>query len=110
MRVLRTTLGILALVLLGSHVLRWGGFLLALVPLLAAPLLWIRQPWAAWALRALLLGAALEWLRTAWVLHLERRALGLPSTRMVLILGAVALFTLVAAWLLKPSSPGAPHR
>jgi hypothetical protein len=89
----------LALLLLAAHFFRNGLFLLAAISAGLAPLVLVSRPWAALMLRAALALGSIEWLRIGWVLF-ERRALaGQPYTRMLLILGAVAAFTAVAAWL-----------
>jgi hypothetical protein len=89
----------LALVLLAAHFFRGGLVPLAAVSFALVTLLFVARPWAALLLRtALALGTA-EWLRTAWDLAGRRALAGQPYTRMLLILGAVAALTLVAAWL-----------
>lgn len=90
----------LALLLLGAHFFRaeWLALAAACVALLA--LLFVRSPWAARALRAALALGTLEWLRTAWMFASARAALGEPYSRLLLILGSVALVTGFAAWLL----------
>ena len=50
-------------------------------------------------LRTALALGAIEWLRTAWSLAGRCALAGQPYTRMLLILGAVAAFTAVAAWM-----------
>ncbi|KAB2949166.1 MAG: hypothetical protein F9K18_15330 [Thermoanaerobaculia bacterium] len=90
----------LAVLLLGAHFFRarlLPGVAAALV-LLA--LLFVPRAWAARAVQAGLALGALEWLRTAWVFAAARRAQGAPHLRLWLILGAVAAFTALAAWLL----------
>lgn len=49
---------------------------------------------------ALTLGT-LEWLRTAWVFASAREVAGQPYGRLLMILGGVALFTALAAIVLK---------
>jgi hypothetical protein len=89
----------LAFLLLAAHFFRGGFFTLAALSIGLVTLLFVQRPWAALVLRAALVLGSIEWLRTAWGLA-ERRALaGQPYTRMLLILGAVAAFTVVAAWL-----------
>jgi hypothetical protein len=85
---------------LGAHYLREGN--LALVVLCAAmpTLLLLRQRWVLRALQFLLVLGCVAWLLTAWELLQERMARHEASLRMVLILGAVAAFCLVAAALL----------
>lgn len=98
----------LALVLLGAHFFRAG-----LVPLAAAcavllVLLGVRSPWSARVLQAALGLGTLEWLRTAWVFASARAAAGQPYSRLLVILGSVALVTALAAWLLR-SRPARAH-
>ena len=91
----------LALLLLGAHFFRAG-----LVPLTAASavllvMLFVRAPWSARVLQGALALGTLEWLRTAWVFAAARAAAGQPYTRLLVILGSVALVTALAAWLLR---------
>ncbi len=60
----------------------------------------IPRPETRLAHRLLLLAGACEWIRTSVALAGVRIQLGEPWTRMVVILGAVALFTAMSAWLL----------
>ena len=99
MRALRTLLPALALLLLAAHFFRGGQVPLAAISCGLIALVFVPRRWAALLLRAALALGSIEWLRTAWILF-ERRALaGQPYTRMLVILGAVAAFTAVAAWL-----------
>ena len=89
---------VLSLLLLAAHASR-GGFpplvsvlVLALVGLLAVP-----RCWAARTLQVVLVIGALEWVRTTVVLATARQAVGLPATRLVIILAAVAIFTAASA-------------
>lgn len=99
MTLLRTTTTLLSLLLLGAHLLRWGGLLVVPLVLAAMTLPFLRAAWSARLLQGVLTLACLEWLRTAWVLAVERQAAGLPILRMLTILLAVAIFTGGAAWL-----------
>jgi hypothetical protein len=91
----------LALVLLAAHLLHAGWWPLATVALLLLALLFVRRPWAARALQIVLAVAAVEWLLTAWGLAQMRMAHGQPYLRLLAILGAVALFTALAAWVIQ---------
>ena len=87
---------IIAFLLLGASFLRAGNDLMvvtcgALVLLLAVP-----RPWAAWVAQLALVLAALRWLWLTWMLAGMRAAAGVPYGRMVAILVAVALLTLLA--------------
>lgn len=98
-RALGTALPALALLLLAAHFLRAALFPLAALSLGSIALLFVRRRWARRVLRVALLVGALEWLRAAWTLASHRAASGQPYFRMLVILGAVAAVTLLAAWL-----------
>lgn len=104
--VLSRLLSALAILILAAHFFRAGiiGLVLACFGLWI--LLFIRRIWAVRVLQAGLLLGALEWGRTLVLLALERRAAGLPFLRLVVILGAVALFTGGCALLLPLRSSG----
>lgn len=101
-RFLRALPPFLALLLLGAHFFRAGSPILVAASLACLVLLFVPRNWAAWALRAILVLGAAEWLRTAARFAAERAAVGEPATRLWVILGAVAAFTLLAAWSVPP--------
>jgi hypothetical protein len=88
---------VLSSLLAAAHLLRSLGPLGALAALLPLLLLAVRKPGSARALQALLVLAALEWVRALAVLKAERDAVHAPAQRMVVILGVVALFTAASA-------------
>jgi hypothetical protein len=94
-------LAALSLLLLGAHFFRAGSVLLAAACTVLLVLLFVRSPWSARVLQAALALGTLEWLRTAWAFAAARAAAGQPYTRLLLILGSVALVTALAAWLLR---------
>jgi hypothetical protein len=89
----------LALLLLSAHFYRGGTYVLAAASFALIAFVFVSRPWAARVLQVLLFAGALEWLRTAWVLAEHRAAMGQPYLRMVVILGAVAAVTAIAALL-----------
>jgi hypothetical protein len=92
---------ILGALLLAAHFLR-AGHLVPVVACLALPLLLlIRRAWVPAVIHLALLAGAVEWVRTLMILAAERRALGEPATRLALILGGVATFTVLAGLLMK---------
>ena len=97
--VLRMLLPALALLLLAAHFFRGWLLLLAAISFGLIALVFVSRPWAALLLRAALVFGSIEWLRTAWALSSRRALAGEPYARMLVILGAVTAFTLVAAWL-----------
>jgi len=98
---LRISLFVLAALLLGAHFLRAGNF--AMVALcLAAPLLFFyRKRWSLIALQFLAYCAAATWIGVAIQLVQMRQQTGQPWTAAAIILGSVALFTLLAGLLLN---------
>jgi len=98
---LRVVLFVVAALLLGAHFYRAGNFLLVAL-CLAAPLLFFhRQRWSLVLPQVMAYGAAAVWLEVAIRLVAVRRQIGQPWTLAAVILGAVALFTLVAGLLLN---------
>ena len=98
---LRISLFVVAALLLGAHFLRAGN--LALVALcVAAPLLFFwRQRWSLILLQLLAYCAAAIWIAAAVQLVQMREQLGQPWTVAAIILGSVALLTLLAGLLLN---------
>jgi hypothetical protein len=88
---------ILAYLLLGASFLRAGDQLMVLACGALLLLLAVPRWWAARLAQLALAFAALRWLWLTWMLAGMRAAAGLPYARMIAILGAVALLTLLAA-------------
>ena len=82
-RLVRAIPTILSAVLLAAHFLRDGQIFVVVLCLL---------------LQGLLVIGALEWLRTLWTMVQVRQAMDEPWTRLALILGVVAAFTLATAY------------
>jgi len=88
---------VLSLLVLAAHFFRHGHVALVLLTFVLMGLLAVRRAWAGRVVQgALVLGAA-EWGRTLYTLAEARAVMGQPATRMVIILGAVAFFTLLSA-------------
>ena len=87
----------LALAMLGAHFYRAGSWLLLLACLVLIALLAWPRAWVARLVQASLVAGAIEWVWTAYGYVEQRIALGQPWTRLVLILGAVAVLTAAAA-------------
>lgn len=90
-----------ALLLLGAHFFRAALVPLAVVCLVLIALLFVRDRWAWVSLQVALAIGTLEWLRTAWEFASMRAAMGQPYTRLLVILGSVALVTALAALVLR---------
>jgi hypothetical protein len=97
----RLLLPALALLLLGAHFYRAGGWPLTALTLALLPLLAVPRVWAVRTLQAALVVGALEWLRTLAGFAAMRLAGGQPYLRLTTILFALAVFTLLSAWLLQ---------
>jgi hypothetical protein len=92
----RITLYIIAALLLGAHFYRAGSYLVVAL-CLATPLLFLlRKRWSLILLQLAAYGAAAVWLWAAFALVAMRQQVGRPWSTAAVILGAVALFTLVA--------------
>jgi hypothetical protein len=65
----------------------------------AVALLFVKRPFAAHVLRLGLAAGTIVWIVTAWRIAQDRMAAGTPYVRMLVILGLVAAFTALAAYL-----------
>jgi hypothetical protein len=79
---------VLSLIVLGAHFLRDANYLGVAGAIGLIGLLFVKRPAAARAVQVVLVLGALEWLWTIYDLVLVRTAMGMPATRMMLILGA----------------------
>ncbi|MFH1845693.1 MAG: 4Fe-4S ferredoxin, partial [bacterium] len=96
MRILLYTPLILAALLAAAHFSRAGNPGLVLACLTAPGVLLLGRSWVPVVFRLLLLVGSGVWVHTGWVLVRERQAAAEPWGRLALILGGVALFTLLA--------------
>ncbi|HVT88700.1 MAG TPA: hypothetical protein VHD56_07610 [Tepidisphaeraceae bacterium] len=87
---------ILSLLVLAAHFLHAGNLVMVVACLLLPWLLLVRKSWTVRVIQIVLVLAAFEWLRTMVVLMNERQVAGEPWIRMVIILGAVMLFTVAS--------------
>jgi hypothetical protein len=92
---------VLSLLVLCGHLLREG--MLLVIPLLfmLLPLLILPRGWVARLWQVVLFLGALEWVRTAVFLAIDRQEAGEPWIRMAVILGATAAFTFGSALLFE---------
>jgi len=101
MPILRLLPAVLALLVLAAHFYRAGVAFLVPACIGLVLLLAVRLAWVPRAVTVALVLAALEWLRTLLVLADARLEAGQPWLRLAVILGSVAILTLVAAWPLR---------
>ena len=95
---------ILSFLLLGAHFYRAGLLLFAALALILPLLLFIKQKWIARLSQALLVIGALEWVRTLLKIVDIRQTMGMPWTRLAMILGSVALLTGLSALVFQSRS------
>lgn len=99
--VVRVSLYVVAALLIAAHFLRFGN-LAATALCLAVPLLFlVRRYWSLMLLEGGAVAAAAIWLWTAWQVAQERLAFGQPWLRATIILGGVAVVTVLAGGLLQ---------
>jgi hypothetical protein len=92
---------VVCLVAFGAHVIRSGHALLVLLVPFLLCLLFIPRGWVARLYQLMLALMAIEWLRSAVALALERREAGQPWLRAIGILVGMAALNLAAAWLFE---------
>ena len=97
-------LPILAHALMTAHLLFNGFGIWSFAPLLALIPLFIRRPamiWMVWLQSALLVLWGIEWLRADYALVMRRMAWGEPWLTAALILGGVAFFSFLSAFVFR---------
>jgi len=99
-RFLRSIPAVLAALVLAAHFYRAAAVVPAVLCVAAVALPFVRRPWAVSALRLGLAAGSVVWIVTAWRIARTRMDAGMPYLRMLAILGAVAVFTAIAAWVL----------
>ena len=88
---------VFSLLLLSAHFFRAGWLPLVIFYLSLIGLLFVKRRWIARLIQFFLILGSIEWIRTLMVYVTARQAMGQPWTRLVLILGAVALFTALSS-------------
>jgi len=92
---------ILSFLILAAHFSRAEGLVMAAFCLIIPLLLFYRNRWVPRIMQLFLVLAAFEWIRTTLLLVSERQAQGQPWLRMGIILGGVAVFTLLSVLIFK---------
>lgn len=101
MTILQLIVAALSALLLGAHLYRSGEMILAAIAVAAIALLFVRRPWAALTMQAMLVIGVFEWMRTLVVLVAMRQQYGMPFGRLAAIMIAVVGFTLMSAMLFQ---------
>lgn len=97
MNVVRLLPVFLSALLLAAHFLRAGLLSLVVLSLAFPTVLVFSRRWAARLVQGILVLAATEWIRTLLINVSQHQADGRPWTRLVIILGLVAVFTAASA-------------
>lgn len=92
---------VLSLLVLGAHFLREANYIAVAASLGFIGVMFVKRPVAARIVQLVLVLGALEWAWTIYGLVQVRTAMGVPATRMVLILGTVAAVTALSAALFQ---------
>ncbi|MBY6106309.1 hypothetical protein KUW19_07355 [Ferrimonas balearica] len=99
----RIVLVVLAYLLLAAHFMRFGALLPTALLALAPLLLLARRRWSVIVLQAgLVAGVLAVWLPSTVDFIALRQASGAPWLRLAAIMSGVMLFSLLAAWSLRP--------
>jgi hypothetical protein len=102
---LRKLPALLSLVLLAAHFLRMQALILAALNLGLIPLLFWKKRWLTRAIRVYLVLGSLLWGNIMLMIIMERKVQGMPFAGAATILGSVAIFTLISAFLAAPGKP-----
>ncbi|MBI5739381.1 MAG: hypothetical protein HZA16_01560 [Nitrospirae bacterium] len=94
MNIIKLLPAVLGMLLLAAHFFRAGHTALVFASAAILLLLFVRRRWAARAVQTGLVLGGVEWTRTLFVLAKMRHDTGGPWIRLVVVLGAVALFTI----------------
>jgi uncharacterized membrane protein len=87
---------IISMLLIAAHFLRANNIYLVAVCFILLLGLLVRAPLPAKVMQGTLVISTIEWIRTAYTIVSVRMQIGLPWTRLAVILGAVACFTLTS--------------
>ena len=88
---------ILSLLVLAAHFYRAGNLILVVLIAASPLLLFIRSAWIVRVIQVELILGGIEWIRTIFRLVHIRQADNLPWERLAIILGSVAVFTILSA-------------
>ncbi len=91
----------ISILLLAAHFYRAGLIVLVLLILASPFILLARKPWAARIIQIELVLGGMEWIRATINFVQIRQAYNMPWTRLAIILGTVALVTLISAFVFR---------
>ena len=86
----------ISFLLLAAHFVRAGQYLVVMALSLVLLCLFVRKSWVPWVMQLVLLLGAVEWVLTLISVAQMRIEFGMPWMRMAIILGVVALLTVMS--------------
>jgi hypothetical protein len=107
---LRLTPVIISLLLIAAHFFRTGSYALVIYSGFLLLILFVRNRISARIVQISLVLASFEWVRTTIGLITQREDAGESWTRLAIILGAVALFTLLSAFMFNSKALRKRHK
>ncbi len=110
MTILRLIPSVIAFLLIAAHFFRSGNLELAVLSGTVPLLLLIRRRWILIVVQIAAYAAAAVWMNAILGLVRERMIMHRPYEKAVIILTAVALFTILAGWLLNSPSLRSRYR
>lgn len=100
MKVFKYILVALSFALLSAHFMRSGEYGLMLITIILPLLLFIKKKIVTIIIGIILLFSSIEWFLTGYKIYQLREAMALPSSRMLIIMGSVGIFTILSAAML----------
>jgi len=94
----------ISFLMLAAHFFRAGQTPIVILLMSTLFLLLVRRNWVPWLIQLILVLAAVEWLRTLFVIAQVRIHMGEPWIRMAMILGAVALLTVLSGLVFRTAA------
>ncbi len=104
MNILKLIPAIISFLLLGAHFMRFGIMPVYIFFFLFPFILFVKKAWVVRVVQFLLLLGVIEWIRALFVYLQIRQMFGQDSSKLVIIMCSVALFTLFAALLFQTPS------
>ena len=92
---------VLSLLAMTAHFLRFANEVGVISCIALLGLLFLRKPWVVRVIQVALAVGAFEWAHSLYYIVQERQALGVPFTRVVVILGTVIAVTIASALLFE---------
>ena len=92
---------IFSFLILSAHFSRGDMFFLSLLFLILPLLLIIKKQWVVRLIQIILVIGSLEWIRSLFIYVNQRQAIDEPYLRLIIIIGIIALFTGLSAFVFR---------